>query len=67
VHVDPIKPTLTAHGSKRLKPCYGNLHSTVAFNFNLRRYLAVERASSRPRNTRSFFRWDTAASLTWIW
>jgi len=38
VQVDPIKPTLTAPGTKRLKlKCDGPL-SIFAFNFNLRRY-----------------------------
>jgi len=37
VQVDPIKPTLKAPGSKRLKLKYDNLHSSFAFKFNLRR------------------------------
>ena len=36
--VDPIKPTLKAPGSKRLKLKYDELLSSFAFNFNLRRY-----------------------------
>ena len=38
VQVDPIKPTLKALGTKRLKLKYGELLSNVAFKFNLRRY-----------------------------
>ena len=38
VHVDPLKLTLKAPGSKRLKLKYDLLLSSVAFNFNLHRY-----------------------------
>ena len=38
VQVDPIKPTLKAPGTKRLKLKYNVLLSTFAFKFNLRRY-----------------------------
>jgi len=38
VQVDPIKPTLTAPGTKRLKLKYDKPLSSFAFNFNLRRY-----------------------------
>ena len=38
VQVDPIKPTLKAPGTKRLKLKYDKLLSSFAFNFNLRRY-----------------------------
>ena len=38
VHVDPIKPTLKAPGSERLKLRHDKLPSNLAFNFNLRRY-----------------------------
>ena len=38
VQVDPIKPTLNAPGTKRLKLKYVELLSSFAFNFNLRRY-----------------------------
>jgi len=41
VQVDPIKPTLKALGTKRLKQKYVELLSNFAFNFNLRRYIAV--------------------------
>jgi len=38
VQVDPIKPTLKAPGSKRLKLEHENLLSNFGFKFNLRRY-----------------------------
>jgi hypothetical protein len=38
VQVDPIKPTLKAPGTKRLKLQYDEPLSNFAFNFNLRRY-----------------------------
>jgi hypothetical protein len=38
VQVDPIKPTLRAPGTKRLKLNCDVLLSTSAFKFNLRRY-----------------------------
>ena len=38
VQADPIKPTLKAPGTMRLKLKCGNLASIFAFNFNLRRY-----------------------------
>jgi hypothetical protein len=38
VQVDPIKPTLKAPGTKRLKLNYDELLSNFAFKFNLRRY-----------------------------
>jgi hypothetical protein len=38
VQVDPIKPTLTAPGIKRLTLEYYEVLSSLAFNFNLRRY-----------------------------
>jgi len=45
VHVAPIKPTLTAPGTKRLKLRYDKLLSTCAFEFKLCRYIvgAVDR------------------------
>jgi hypothetical protein len=39
VQVDPIKPKLKAPGTKRLKLNCHELLSTVAFNFNLHRYI----------------------------
>jgi hypothetical protein len=41
VHVDPIKPTLRAPGSKHLKPKYDEPLLNFAFNSSLRRYTAV--------------------------
>ena len=38
MQVDPIKPTLKAPRTKRLKLKYNKLLSSFAFNFNLRRY-----------------------------
>ena len=38
VQANPIKPKLKAPGSKRLKLQYDELHSSIAFKFNLRRY-----------------------------
>ena len=38
MRVDPIKPTLNASGSKRLKLEHDKLLSNFAFNFSLRRY-----------------------------
>ena len=38
VQVDPIKPTLIAPGSERLKLNYDDPLSNFAFNFYLRRY-----------------------------
>jgi len=39
VHVDPIKPTLKAHGTRRLKLKYHTQLSSLAFNFDLRCYI----------------------------
>ena len=39
--VDPIKPTLNAPGSERLKSKFENPLSNFAFEFNLRRYIQV--------------------------
>jgi hypothetical protein len=39
VQVDPIKPTLKAPGSKRLKLEREKMLSYYAFKFNLRRYI----------------------------
>jgi len=40
VQVEPIKPWLKAPGNKRLKLKYDKLLSSVAFNWNLRRYIS---------------------------
>ena len=39
MHVDPIRTTLKAPGTKRLKLKHDELLSNVAFKFNLRRYI----------------------------
>ena len=39
MQIDPIKPTLKAPGTKRLKLNFDEPLSNVAFNFNLRRYI----------------------------
>jgi hypothetical protein len=39
VQVDPIKPTLKAPGTVRLKLKYDEPLTKFAFNFNLRRYI----------------------------
>ena len=39
MQVDPIKPTLKASGTKRLKLKYDEPLSKLAFKFNLRRYI----------------------------
>ena len=55
VQVDPIKPTLKAHGTKRLKLYYDEPPSHFADNFNLRRHspgpawVAVSAAMQPPR------------------
>ena len=41
VHVDPIRPTSKAPGTKRLKLEYDELLSNSAFTFNLRHYIQV--------------------------
>jgi hypothetical protein len=52
VQVDPIKPTLKAPGTKRLKLKHDKLLSSFAVNFNLRRYdpafLSMMLASGAP-------------------
>jgi hypothetical protein len=45
VLVDPIKPTLKAPETKRLKLKYDELLSPFAFNFNLRRYSTASNAA----------------------
>ena len=42
VHLEPMKPLLTAPGIKSLELNYDDLLSSVAFNFNLRRYNVVD-------------------------
>ena len=42
MQVDPIKPTLKAHGTVRLKLITDEPLSNFAFKFNLRRYTVGE-------------------------
>ena len=51
VQVNPIKPTLTAPGTNRLKLKYVEPLSNVAFEFNLRRYSLTRCRSSSPSST----------------
>jgi len=53
VQADPIKPTLKAPATKRLKVKHDQLLSSFAFNFILRRYIAVQHAAG----TLSLDRW----------
>jgi len=48
VQVDPIKPTLAAPGTKRLKLKCDKLLSSFAFNFNLRRYVTATAIYATP-------------------
>jgi len=48
MQVDPIKPTLNAPGTERLKLKYEELLSNFGFKFNLRRY--TEHSSERQRS-----------------
>jgi len=53
VQVAPIKPTLKADGTQRLKPEYDAPLSSCAFNCNLRRYTTVHsnaKAAKDPEN-----------------
>jgi hypothetical protein len=45
MQVDPIKPTLKAPGTERLKLHYDELLSKFAFKFNMRRYIVVDRTA----------------------
>jgi len=47
VQVDPIKPTLKAPGTKRLKLKCDKLLSRFAFNFNLRRCTTAEECDEK--------------------
>ena len=55
MQVDPIRPTLRAPGTKRSKLKCADLHSSFAFELNLRRYIleAKERAIDSLRETLS--------------
>ena len=45
MQVDPIKPTLKAPGTERLKLKYDEPPSNFAFKFNLRRYTEIDELS----------------------
>jgi hypothetical protein len=47
VQVDPIKPTLKAHRTMRLKPIYVKLLSSFAFKSNWRRYIQEMQGGAR--------------------
>ena len=51
MQVDPIKPTLKAPRTKRLKLNYNELLSNVAFNVNLRRYILAAEVAVRDMRT----------------
>jgi len=64
VQVDPVKPTLKAPGTKRLKPKYDEPLSKFAFKFNLRRYNEVHNVTIH--TTRSAVRCiDKTAGHSW--
>jgi len=50
VQVDPIKPTLKAPGTERLKLKYEEVLSNVGFKINLRRYSMEPEESADSRN-----------------
>ena len=54
MQVDPIKPTLKASGTRRLKPKYDEPLSNVASRFNLRRYNEAEMAAAEWQRTRTY-------------
>jgi hypothetical protein len=47
VQIDPIKRTLKAPGTERLKLTYDKVLSSFAFEFNMRRYTTASRRASR--------------------
>ena len=53
MQVDPIKPTLKAPGTKRLKLKYEKLLSSFVFNFGLRRYSPEQLALDAARKKRA--------------
>jgi hypothetical protein len=64
VQFDPIKPTLKAPGSKRLKLKLEELLSNFAFKFDLRRYIMTRVAARWSKRTmaRGFHRWNRMAA-----
>ena len=55
MQIDPIKPALTAPGTKRLKLKYDEPLSNFAFNFNLRRYIKATQASRKAKKALESF------------
>jgi WD40 repeat protein len=53
VLVDPIKPTLKAPGTQRLKLKHNQPLSKIAFKFNLRRYDEVFAVDWSPMGTKA--------------
>jgi hypothetical protein len=51
VQVHPVKPTLKAPGTKRLKLKYNILLSSFAFNFNLRQYSRATARAALPSSS----------------
>ena len=52
MQVAPIKPTLKAHGTKRLKLKYDESPSNFAFKVNSRRYIKSQLATSQAEGRR---------------
>jgi hypothetical protein len=51
VQFDPLKTTLKLTGTERLEPNPDELHSSFAFDFNLRRYITACTGASRTRQS----------------
>ena len=64
VQVDPIKPTLKAPGTKRLKLKFDKPLSSFAFTFNLRRYNMVGNAYTLAYAPNSVESWKGQKLLT---
>jgi hypothetical protein len=58
-----MKPTLKAHGTKRLTLRYDTLLSKLAFNLNLRRYTTAANGETRLRVTTTTRRWTDGANV----
>jgi hypothetical protein len=62
VQIDPIKPTLKAPGTKRLKLEHGEAPSHFGFKINLRRYTAGGTATPSPGAASGTTRLSTSCS-----
>jgi len=60
VQVDPIKPTMKAPGTKRLKLEYDETLSDFAFKFKLCRYMKVSQAKMEQLTSESLTMHDDA-------